>query len=62
MAQPKKLVITWRKSAIGFNEKQKRTIRALGFTRLGQTVERPDGPAVRGMLNSVRHLIAVEEK
>ncbi|MEK7217057.1 MAG: 50S ribosomal protein L30 [Chloroflexota bacterium] len=55
------LRITWTRSAIGQKEDQKRTIRALGFRRLAQTVERPDNPSVRGMVVKVRHLVRVEE-
>jgi len=56
-----KLRVTWKKSAIGYKEDQKRTIEALGLKRLGQTVDQPDNRAVRGMLNKVRHLVEVSE-
>jgi large subunit ribosomal protein L30 len=56
-----KLKITWKKSAIGYQENQKRTIEALGLKRLGHTVEQPDNRAVRGMINTVRHLVEVTE-
>jgi large subunit ribosomal protein L30 len=62
MSATKTLVITLRKSAIGYNEKQKRTVKALGFKKLGGTVERPDSPQMRGMINSVKHLVDVVEK
>ena len=52
--------ITYVKSAIGQSKDQKETIRALGFRRLNQTVERPDNPSVRGMIYKVRHLVRVE--
>jgi large subunit ribosomal protein L30 len=55
-----KLQVTWVKSAIGYSKDQKNTIRALGLRKLGQTVELPDNPAVRGMLAAVSHLVAVE--
>jgi len=55
------LRVTWVTSAIGCPLDQKRTIRALGFRRLGQVIEKPDSPAVRGMLRQVRHLVKVEE-
>ena len=55
------LRITWKKSAIGHKEDQKRTIRALGLRRLGQTVEHSDSRTVRGMITKVRHLVAIEE-
>ena len=56
-----KLKITWKKSTIGYPPSQRRTIRALGLRRLGQTVEHSDSPVVRGMMLKVRHLIEVEE-
>ncbi len=55
------LRVTWKKSSIGYKEDQKRTIRALGLRRLGQTVEHGDTPSVRGMIHKVRHLVTVEE-
>jgi len=56
-----RLKITWKKSAIGYQGDQKRTIRALGLRRLGQTVEHSDSHSVRGMITKVKHLVAVEE-
>ncbi|GMV84355.1 MAG: hypothetical protein AMXMBFR80_02130 [Dehalococcoidia bacterium] len=56
-----RLAITWRKSAIGYNQDQKDTIRKLGLRRLHQTVELDDTPALRGMINKVQHLIDVRE-
>ena len=61
MARPSKLRITWVKSSIGYSQDQKGTIRALGFRRLGQSVEQPDNPSTRGMVHKVRHLVQVEE-
>ncbi len=57
----KMLRVTYSKSAIGYNKEQKRTIAALGLRKLRQTVERPDTPAVRGMIARVSHLVTVEE-
>lgn len=56
-----RLRITWRKSAIGYNADQKRTIRALGLHRLQQTVEHPNTRSIMGMVLKVRHLVTVEE-
>jgi large subunit ribosomal protein L30 len=61
MARASKLRITWVKSSIGYSESQKATIRALGIRRLGQSVERPDNPSIRGMVHKIRHLVEVEE-
>jgi large subunit ribosomal protein L30 len=57
-----KLKVTWRKSAIGYREDQKRTIEALGLKRLGHTVEHEDTRPIRGMLLKVRHLVEVTEE
>ena len=56
-----KLRITWVKSGIGYRETQKRTLAALGFHRLNQSVTHDDSMSVRGMINKVRHLVKVEE-
>ena len=56
-----KLRITWTKSAIGYAERQKRTIRALGLKRLRHSVEHDDNPTIRGMADKVKHLVAIEE-
>lgn len=58
---PKKLRIRQTRSAIGRNEKQKKTVRALGFRRLHQVVVVDDSPQIRGMVAKVRHLVEVEE-
>jgi large subunit ribosomal protein L30 len=56
------LAITQVKSANGTDKRQKDTLRTLGLRRIGQTVERPDSPQLRGMVHTVRHLLTVEEK
>ncbi len=48
------------KSGIGYAKDQKATLRGLGFRRLNQVVELEDTPAVRGMINKVRHLVRIE--
>jgi large subunit ribosomal protein L30 len=57
-----RLRITWRKSAIGHARDQRRTLRALGLRRLGQTVEHGDSSSLRGMIHKIRHLVTVEEE
>jgi large subunit ribosomal protein L30 len=57
----KALQVTLVKSPIGYTKDQKATVRALGLRRMHQAVEHTDTPALRGMLNKVRHLIRVEE-
>ena len=56
-----KLRPTWTKSYIGYNQRQKRTIQALGLRRLHQVVEPLDSPTIRGMIAKVPHLLKVEE-
>ena len=56
-----KLRITWKKSAIGYEKDQKRTIEALGLKRLGHAVEHEDSRSMRGMITKVRHLVEVVE-
>ncbi len=55
------LKITLVKSTIGAVPKHKKTVEALGLRKLNKTVEMPDNPAVRGMIQQVRHLVKVEE-
>ena len=57
-----KIRITWIKSAIGYEERQRKTLETLGFHRLNQSVVREDTNSVRGMINRVRHLVKVEEE
>jgi large subunit ribosomal protein L30 len=56
-----KIKVTWERSGINQKEDQKRTIRALGLRKLGQTVEHDDTRTIRGMVMKVRHLVVVEE-
>lgn len=57
----KKVKVTWVKSSIGAKENHKRTIKALGLSRLNQTVEKELTPAVAGMINTVSFLVKVED-
>ena len=56
-----KLRVKWVKSAIGYAQDQKDTIRVLGLRKLQHTVEVEDNPAMRGMIRKVSHLVKVEE-
>jgi len=60
-AAARKLRITYVKSAIGYAEGQKGTVRALGLRRIGDAVDHEDTLIVRGMVAKVRHLLQVEE-
>jgi large subunit ribosomal protein L30 len=56
-----KLRVTQIRSATNRGAKQRGTIRALGLTRLGQSVVHEDRPEIRGMISAVGHLVEVEE-
>jgi large subunit ribosomal protein L30 len=56
-----KLRIKQIKSAIKRPERQKRTLRALGITKMNQTVELEESPQVLGMIRKVEHLLSVEK-
>ncbi len=56
----KKVKVKQVKSIIGRLENQKRTVKALGLKKIGQTVEHNDTPVIRGMINTVKHLVQVE--
>ena len=53
--------ITQRRSANGSTRSQRDTLRSLGLRGIGKTVERPDGPQLRGMIVTVAHLVDTEE-
>jgi large subunit ribosomal protein L30 len=57
----KKLRVKQVKSGIGFTDRQRETLRGLGFRRLYQVVEVEDTPAVRGMITAIAHLVKIEE-
>ncbi len=57
----KEIKITLIHSPIGRSRRQKDTVKALGFTKLNQTVSQPDSPVIRGMIAKVSHLLRVEE-
>ena len=54
-----KLHLKWVRSAICSPVKQKLVVKGLGFTRLNQVIERPDTPAIRGMVAKVPHLVEI---
>ena len=56
-----KLKVTQIRSEIGGKQNQRDTLRSLGLKRIGHTVVQEDRPEIRGMVNTVRHLVTVEE-
>ncbi len=59
-AEGKRVRVTLVKSTIGFNKNQAKVVEGMGLRRIGHTVELPDTPATRGMIQKVRHLVTVE--
>ncbi|MGH4013442.1 MAG: 50S ribosomal protein L30 [Pseudonocardiaceae bacterium] len=55
------LKVTQIRSTIGRQRNQRETLRSLGLRKIRQSVVREDNPQVRGMIATVRHLVAVEE-
>jgi large subunit ribosomal protein L30 len=62
MAKKKTLVIRQTRSAIGRPRKQHEVLKGLGLRRIRHQVERPDTPAVRGMVAKVPHLVEIVEE
>jgi large subunit ribosomal protein L30 len=54
-----KIKIQYYRSSIGYSTKQKNVVKALGITKLNQTVERPDSPSTRGIVAKVPHLLRI---
>ncbi|MGO2660121.1 50S ribosomal protein L30 [Mycetocola reblochoni] len=55
------LKITQVKSKVSEKQYQRDTLRSLGLRKIGQTVIRPDDAQNRGYVNTVAHLVKVEE-
>ena len=53
--------VTLVKSPIGAVPKHKKTVKAMGLTKMHKTVELPNNDATMGMVQQVRHLVKVEE-
>ena len=56
-----RLKVTLNRSPIGSLLKHKQCLTGLGLRRIRQTVELEDTPSVRGMINKIRHMVAVTE-
>ena len=56
-----KIKITQIKSSIGYKQKAKLTLQALGLRKMHQSVEHIDTPSMRGMLSKVDYLVKIEE-
>ncbi|MBW5449158.1 50S ribosomal protein L30 [Cohnella sp. CFH 77786] len=56
-----KLQITLKRSLIGRPENQRQTVQALGLRKTNSVVVKEDNAAIRGMINTVSHLVEVKE-
>ena len=54
------LKVTLKKSVIGFDRRQRATVKALGLGKVGSSVLQAESPAVLGMIHRVTHLLDVE--
>lgn len=61
MAKEKQLTIKLVKSLTGRKPNQRKTLVALGLTKINQVVVKPDNEAIRGMISTVSHLVEVIE-
>lgn len=57
----KTIKIKFVRSAINRTKRQKDTVRALGFTKLNQVIEKEETPQILGMVNKVQHLVEIVE-
>jgi large subunit ribosomal protein L30 len=56
-----RLKVTQIKSEIGGTANQRNSLRSLGLKRIGDVVVKEDRPEIRGMVNTVAHLVTLEE-
>ena len=62
MAAEGMLKVTLVRSMIGRPEKHRKVLRGMGLTKMNRTVELKNTPEIRGMINTVSHLVIAEEK
>ena len=61
MAEKKTIRVQQVRSVIGYNRRQRATMRGLGLRKIRQIVEVEDTPSVRGMIDKLSHLVVVLE-
>jgi large subunit ribosomal protein L30 len=61
MSASKRIRVRLVRSPIGYDRRQRTALRGLGLRRLHQQVDLVDHPAVRGLIDKVRHLVQVED-
>ncbi|WP_305855758.1 50S ribosomal protein L30 [Enterococcus faecium] len=55
------LKVTLKRSIIGRPQNQRDTVKALGLTKINSSVVKPSNEAIKGMINTISHLVDVEE-
>ena len=55
------LKVQQKRGLVGLKVNQRETLRSLGLKRIGDVVVKEDRPEIRGMINTVRHLVTFEE-
>ena len=60
MSNKKTLVVIQKKSPIGRQSYQKKTLIGLGLNKIGRVKELEDTPSIRGMIGKVKHLVQVD--
>lgn len=56
-----RLKVEQKRGVVGIKRNQRETLRTLGLKRIGDVVVKEDRPEIRGMVQTVRHLVTVEE-
>ena len=54
------LKVTLKKSAIGYDKRQKATVKALGLNKIGSCAVHSESDCIKGMIRKVGHLVVVE--
>ncbi len=60
MSDEKTIIVTQKKSPIGRQSYQKKTLIGLGLNKIGRSKKLEDTPSIRGMINRVKHLVKVK--
>ena len=60
MSNKNTIIVTQKKSPIGRQSYQKKTLIGLGLNKIGRSKELKDTPSIRGMINKVKHLVKVD--
>ena len=59
MPNKNRILVTQKKSPIGRQSYQKKTLIGLGLNKIGRSKELDDTPSIRGMIGKVKHLVEV---